>query len=255
MAKEFAFQQFPGNGAAVDGNEGFLFAGAVEVHGPGNQFLSCPGFAKDENGRIGLGDLLHLFEDRLHRRTAADHVGKAVFAAQLLAQVLILGNEAALFQGIVEEDFQFFDVDRFGEVIEGSFFHRLDRCFGRGISGHEDDMGLRRQLFDMTENIETADPRQQEVGNDDRKGRLCEVLQGTFAAVAGRDLVSLLAQQQGEAITVAAIVIDDENLCCRFTGVDGRDHLLLISKDEKNRLLLRNPIGRTTRDIKYFLIS
>ena len=258
MAKEFTLQKFARDGATVDGNKGFLLAGAVEVHRPGDQFLAGAGFAEDEDGRIGLNNLFHLLEDRLHRRTAADHVGKMVFAAQLLAQVLILGNEAALFQGVVEENFQFFNVDRFSEVIKSPLFHRLDCRLGRSVSGHEDDMGLRCLLFDPAQNIEAADPRHKEIGDDDGKGRLGEALQGIFAAVGGGNLIARLLQEEGEAIAVAAIVIDDKDLRCWFAGVKGHDVCRSFSK--KNCPLPRrsSPIARrsagTIQDIKYFPI-
>lgn len=42
------------------------------------------------------------------------------------------------FEGAFDEDFEFFEVDRFGEEVEGAAFHGLDSGFDVAVGGEHD---------------------------------------------------------------------------------------------------------------------
>jgi hypothetical protein len=59
MAKEFAFKEIAGNGAAVHGNEGPARPRALGVHKPRHHFLAGAAFSTNQQGGRGMSDLLN----------------------------------------------------------------------------------------------------------------------------------------------------------------------------------------------------
>ena len=57
MAEELGFQEIDGNGAAIDGHEGFIHAGRRGMDGLGDELLAGAAFADDENRGAGRGHL------------------------------------------------------------------------------------------------------------------------------------------------------------------------------------------------------
>ena len=66
VAEEFGFNQGFGDGAAGDGDEGLVGAGAEIVNGAGDQFLAGAAFAGDQNRGIEVGDAADQLIDALH---------------------------------------------------------------------------------------------------------------------------------------------------------------------------------------------
>src|SRR5690606_36886116 len=56
VPEELRFEEVPGDGGAVDVDEGPERAGAVEVDRAGDEFLARSGLARDENARPIVGD-------------------------------------------------------------------------------------------------------------------------------------------------------------------------------------------------------
>jgi hypothetical protein len=54
VAEEFGLEEVLGEGGAVDGDEGLVLAGGVEVEGAGDEFLAGAAFALDEDGGVGV---------------------------------------------------------------------------------------------------------------------------------------------------------------------------------------------------------
>jgi len=60
MPEELGFQQFAGDGPAVDGHEGLVRPRAVAVQGADQEFLAGTGLPRDQNGAVRRG---HFGED------------------------------------------------------------------------------------------------------------------------------------------------------------------------------------------------
>lgn len=66
VAEEGGFGEALGDGSAIDDDEWFFCARAGLMNGLGNDFFAGAGFAGDEDGEIGGGDLGYFFEDGPH---------------------------------------------------------------------------------------------------------------------------------------------------------------------------------------------
>src|SRR5262245_21305950 len=62
VPEQFTFQQSGWDGRAVELDECFVLPGAGVVNGPGDQFLSSSGLAKNQHSRIRCGIGPHLVE-------------------------------------------------------------------------------------------------------------------------------------------------------------------------------------------------
>jgi hypothetical protein len=71
VAEKFAFHQLGGNGAAVDGNEGFVGARPQFMNEPGHQFFAGAGLAADVDRGLAAGQFVNLFTKLCHGRGVA----------------------------------------------------------------------------------------------------------------------------------------------------------------------------------------
>jgi len=56
--------------------------------------------------------------------------------------------EVLFFEGISNDELDFIDLEGFGDIVLGPFFHGLDRCIVRGVGRDHDDDGFRREGLD-----------------------------------------------------------------------------------------------------------
>src|ERR1039458_6629451 len=111
MAEQFALQECLRNGAAVDGDEQARFSGATPVDGEGGHLLAGAALAQDEDRGIGRRHLADRAEDTLHLGTGAEQSFEG-FSSQLHLQIAVVPFEARDVKGPLEDDFEFFDLDR-----------------------------------------------------------------------------------------------------------------------------------------------
>ena len=86
VAEQLGFEKGFGQGAAVDGDETVVFAGAEFVEGPRDEFFAGAAGALDEDGAAALGDVGEDVEDAVHYVVFADDALEGVAVAELLAQ-------------------------------------------------------------------------------------------------------------------------------------------------------------------------
>src|SRR3970040_1846283 len=87
VSEQLALDERVRDGGAIDGDERTLPTGAVEMEGPGDEFLAGSALAGDEDGRTGVGDLLDLGVDFPHGRALSDEVVEAVGIHDLRAKL------------------------------------------------------------------------------------------------------------------------------------------------------------------------
>ena len=99
VAEEFGFDVGFGDGGAVELDKDAIAAKAFGVNGAGDEFLAGAGFAVDEHAAVGGGHQANLLAKRFEGHAFAGEHGAHT---ELALELLILGAEAAGFDGVLE---------------------------------------------------------------------------------------------------------------------------------------------------------
>ena len=142
VAKKLALEEMFGKGGAVDGNEGPGGPGTVGVNAPGDEFLAGPTFPHDQNVGLTGCDLLDQVVNLDHGTASAHDVFEPVGLGELLPQAAVFVEQPSLGQSTLDDHLELVCAERFGNIVEGSFLHRLHRRLHRGEGGEEDDQCL-----------------------------------------------------------------------------------------------------------------
>ena len=132
VAEEFRFDQFRGNGGAVEGDEGVFAARRFFVDGAGHEFLAGAGFAEDADASFAGGNALDLREEFCHGGAGAD---KFVLA-EAVAEFAIFVLEAREAQRVFDGDEQLIGGERLFQEIERAEAGGLHRHFDVGLAGN-----------------------------------------------------------------------------------------------------------------------
>jgi hypothetical protein len=87
MPEQLAGDHARRQGGAVDGHQQTIAARAELMNGARDQFLAGAGFAEDQDGAVGAGDLLNREPNRLHRLALASQQAQIALRSRLVAQV------------------------------------------------------------------------------------------------------------------------------------------------------------------------
>src|SRR4029434_1659412 len=113
VPEEFGFDQFSGNGRAVQSNERSARASAAIVKRASYEFLASSGFPKNADAGFSGGDPLNLGHDFLHGLTGPDHF----VLSQALPKLAIFCFEVLQLQNIFDGEKKFVGGDRFFEKV------------------------------------------------------------------------------------------------------------------------------------------
>ena len=112
-----------------------MLAVAVEVQAARDQFLAGSAFALDQNGAVGVCDLVDQVVDQLHFSARADNVFEAITILEFLAEINVLTQGRLVIERALHRHLQFVDLEGFGNVIVGAHLHRFDGGLDRGVGG------------------------------------------------------------------------------------------------------------------------
>ena len=83
------------------------------------------------------------------------------------AKLAVLAEQLPLLERLLDEEQQFLIVEWLADVVIGAFPHGLDRGFGCGEGGDQDDLGSRPLRPRGAEDIEAAAMPKLHVGDDE----------------------------------------------------------------------------------------
>jgi hypothetical protein len=146
-AEELAFDQFAGQGGAVDLDERAFAAGAEVVDEVGDDFLAGAAFAGDEDGDVAGGDFFDGADDGFHGHALENGGGAAAHGGEGFAQGTGLFVEAFVFEGALDGEEEGLGVE--GLVLEmvGAALGGFDGGIKGGVAGEDDDFGVGPLLF------------------------------------------------------------------------------------------------------------
>jgi len=119
----------------------------------------------------------------------------------LLAEIDILGKELLLFQGLVDNNLELFEVDRLGNIVEGPLFHGTDSGLSRSETGDHNDLRRGRQASGMLQDFNTAFVRQKQIGYNQLKRFPLHNRQRFFTGCRNGNGISSRLEQQSQCLS------------------------------------------------------
>ena len=175
--------------------------------------LAGAAFALNENGGVSRGDFLDHLEDVLHERAAPpDDIAGGNFGRLRLAQVEVFALQAAKRLQATEEQVELRGQHGLDQVIEQTDADGFHGRIHRGVAGHQDAVGARRDLANLAQEIEAVAVFQAEIGHHDIKRVAFERLMRLQGGAGAEDGVALARQVIDEHATQLFVVIDHQDL-------------------------------------------
>ena len=142
-----------------------------------------------------------------------------------LAQVGIFALELAQRLEPLQQQVELRGQHRLDQVIEKPDADGLDRRVHRGVPGHEDAVGARRDLADLAQQVETVAVLQPQVGHDDVERVALQRLVRLQRGAGAERGVTLAGQVIDQHATQFVVVINDEDSvesgkCCHSDLVE-----------------------------------
>ena len=216
VAEELGLEELEGEGGAVDLDEGALAAGGAVVDGAGDELLADAGLAPDEDGGIGVGDLIDHFLDGLHARAVLEHpvvLGAApleLAPQHLLPEMLDFPLKCGLFQHILDRAADVVTLQRLGQKIAGSSFHGLDDRPGLTERGDHDHGGTRTRFSHALEERQAVLSAQADVEEHHRRLQFVCPLQPSGGVGTIFHVVPHLPDHGAQGFADVRIVVDHE---------------------------------------------
>ena len=133
-----------------------------------DQLLTRPALALEQYGCVTAGHPADGLVDVLHRRSLADEAAPwRELRPYLLLEVLHHQGEPAQSQCPLDEQLDFLDVERLGEIVERAPLHRLDRVLHRALGGHDQKWHVETFVARVRQQVEAGDVGESNV--DDRQ--------------------------------------------------------------------------------------
>src|SRR5713226_4209642 len=212
VAEQLGFNQLLGNRGAVDLHEQAFAAQAGGVQRASHKFLARAALAINQHaavGRSGDGDLL---AQRLHRHAFADDL---VAKAQLGAQELIFFLQAALLDGIADENDDFIERQRLLDEIKSAELCSAHRGLDGAVPGNHDDGGRALRRAKPAERLQAIHAGEPDVEEDDLDITICGAREGFFGRSHRFDEITFVLQDGGKRFANAGLVVDHQKMRAR----------------------------------------
>ena len=95
---------------------------AVEVQTARDKFLPGPAFALNQNGAVGVCDLVDQIINELHFPAGADDVFEPVAILQLLAEINVFAQRRLVIERPLHRHLELVDLERFGDELYAPIF-------------------------------------------------------------------------------------------------------------------------------------
>jgi hypothetical protein len=211
VAEELALEQRLRNRSAVHRHERVVAPGTGGMDRARHQLLAGAALARDEDvggRRRAAGDLPAY---RLDGDARADEVlPDGVPMDHALTQARRL-KRASMLQHAGDAADEIVDAERLLQVVTGAFLQRLDGRLDGGVAGDHDDGRERIHDPRLLEDVEPAEARKDDVGDDDVEVLRLEAGQGLLGAAGGGDVVASYTEGRAEHLLHPELVVHDED--------------------------------------------
>ena len=194
-------------------------AGRVLMEGARDQLLAGAAFAVDQNRGPARRRLHDQVEDLLHPRAAADDLAEPVgMMLQVLAQHAILGDQAALREGVAHDGEHFVVLERLGDVVKRATLHRRDGALDRRERGNHQHRQVVVDLLQLVERGHAVHARHHDVDDRGVEGARAGELEALGGIGREANGMALAGQQRLEDLAHDLLVVDDQNRAASVHG-------------------------------------
>ena len=215
VPEELRLGEGVGQRRAVQGDERFSLPGPLAMQPAGENALSRPGFALDEDGRqpvleaaLGRDNGVEL---RAHTPEALSEKHLVGGRAGLRGAMLGAASGDALAAAPGEGERQFLGFERLGQVVARAQADGLDGLLDAAEGRHHDDAGVLRERA-LAQQAQHLAVRQVQVHQREFEPKVAQLPPGVLEAAR---LGAQLPQIRGEALAERRIVLEQENLAAR----------------------------------------
>ena len=173
-----------------------------------DHFLTRARLAKDQDVRLGVGDILDDLVDILHRSGTTDHAFVRSLARQTSAEFSDLGRLPFSLDRFADQLEQLIEVERLFEIPKRTCFRCFDRPVIRTVAGDHDDLGLRSDLLRALDETDAAYIRQVQIRQDHVKVILLDLLKPNTSAFGRRDFEAFRFELKGKEFESDFVVVD-----------------------------------------------
>ncbi len=153
---------------------------------PGEQLLPGAALAFEQHGRIGRRGAVQLLRHLPQVRVLADDARRPAPLRELFLQEDVLGVHPPLRHRARDNEEQVVGIDGLGQEVQRPFLHGHHRVLNAAVRGHDDDHYLGVEVLGRAQHAEPVALGQLQVGQDDRRPRLSQLLHG-LRLVTGLD--------------------------------------------------------------------
>ncbi len=203
VAEEFVFQERLRDGAAVDGHEGALGAGAQAMDRTGGQLLSGPGLPLDQHGLVEGREARQVGQGLGHGPVAEQHPG-----AQALRQAPALTSAADVGGQPGGECHR---VHRLLNIVARPAFEGPDRTVHAAVSGNQVEQPVGMAPLVFGEQVQALTVAQLEVGEHGIGQAVLEGQPGLEQAAYSMDVRAQPPQDAAEAADDRGVVVDQQD--------------------------------------------
>ena len=208
VAEQFGFDQFGGNGRAIQRDKGAGAARAFLVNGARDEFLARAGFALDRDARFACGHALHLRQQPLHHRPGPDDF----VLPQPAPQIAIFVFEVAQAQNIFDGHQQFFRGERLFQEIHSAKPRGAHGRFHAGLAGNHHHRSGYSDGLEILEQRNSILAGHHDIRKNHVEALRANQFQRARGAVTHRGLVSGKAKCAGKRRERVRIVVDQQQM-------------------------------------------
>ena len=198
---------------------------------PRHELLARAALALDEDGGSARRSLDDQVENLPHLRALPDDIGELVVPLlDALAEVAVLVHQPPLLHRVADHNQHFVVLERLGDVVERTRFHRRDRAPDRRVGGDDDHREVVVDALQLIERGDAAEARHHDVDDGRIERHRPGQLEALFAGGRQPHGVPLAREQRLEYLAHDLFVVHDEDHAGSGCGHRGPDTTFVRSR-------------------------
>src|SRR5713101_6884303 len=215
VAEKLGLEEVDGNGAGVNGNEGFVGARGGGMNGLGDELFASAAFAADQDGGTGRRDLGDEVEQREHLFAFADDVGEIEALLEGALELHVFFAQAPGFHSLRDLREEFVVGPGLGDVVHGAALEGRARHVDGAVRGDQNDGEMRIAAVDFFQEVEAVAVGKANVQQQQIEGALFELGEARFGAAGAGNAIAFAGEEQLQALANFRLIVHYQDRALR----------------------------------------